>query len=93
MMLRSKMANTQGIRLEEKTQRRLKWLAGRKDRSMNYLIKVAINRYLDDEERYERERQEDQARLQHFLDTGEHVSHAQMKRKLKKLLSKAEKAS
>lgn len=87
------MANTQGIRLEEETQRRLKWLAQRKDRSMNYLIKDAIGRFLADEERYEREREEDQARLQRFLDTGEHVTHAQMKRKLKTLLSKAQKAS
>ncbi|MDE0768462.1 MAG: hypothetical protein OSB19_08720 [Opitutaceae bacterium] len=87
------MANTQGIRLEEETQRRLKWLAQRKDRSMNYLIKDAIGRFLDDEERYEQEREEDQARLQRFLDTGEHVTHTQMKRKLKTLLSKAQKAS
>ncbi len=87
------MANTQGIRLDEEVQRRLKWLAGRKDRSMNYLIKDAINRFLDDEERYEREREEDQARLQHFLDTGDHVTHSQMKGKLRKLLRKAEKAS
>jgi predicted transcriptional regulator len=87
------MANTQGIRLDEEVQRRLKWLAGRKDRSMNYLIKDAINRFLDDEERYEREREEDQARLQHFLDTGDNVTHSQMKGKLRKLLRKAEKAS
>ncbi len=87
------MGNTQGVRLEASTQRRLKWLAKRRDRSMNYLIKDAINRYLEDEERYEREREEDQARLQHFLDTGEHISQAQMKGKLKKLLSKAKKAA
>jgi predicted transcriptional regulator len=87
------MANTQGIRLEEETQRRLKWLAQRKDRSMNYLIKDAIGQFLDDEERYEQEREEDQARLQRFLDTGEHVTRTQMKRKLKTLLSKAQKAS
>lgn len=87
------MANTQGIRLEEKTQKRLKWLAEQKDRSMNYLIKEAINRYLEDEERFEREKKEDQARLQHFLDTGEHITHAQMKGSLKKLLAKAKKAA
>jgi len=87
------MANTQGIRLEEETQRRLKWLAKQKDRSMSYLIKKAIDRYLEDEERVEREKQEDQARLQHFLDTGEHVTHAQMKGKLKKLLAKAQRTA
>ena len=87
------MASTQGIRLEEETQRRLKWLAEQKDRSMNYLIKQAIDRYLEDEERFEREKEQDQARLQHFLDTGEHITHAQMKGKLKKLLAKAERAA
>ncbi|MDQ8188484.1 ribbon-helix-helix protein, CopG family [Pelagicoccus sp. SDUM812002] len=87
------MANTQGIRLDADVQERLKWLAGRKDRSMNYLIKQAIDRYLEDEERVEREKVEDQERLEHFLDTGEHISHTQMKGKLKKLLSKARKAA
>ncbi|MEM9161027.1 MAG: ribbon-helix-helix protein, CopG family [Verrucomicrobiota bacterium] len=87
------MANAQGIRLGEETQKRLKWLAEQKDRSMNYLIKEAINRYLEDEERFEREKAEDQKRLQHFLDTGEHITHAKMKGKLKKLLAKAQKAA
>lgn len=87
------MANTQGIRLEKETQLRLKWLAERRDRSMNYLIKDAINRYLQDEERFEREKIEDQSRLDHFLDTGEHISHTQMKGKLKKMLKKAKKAA
>ena len=87
------MNKTQGIRLEKDVQERLKWLATRKDRSMNYLIKEAVGRYLQDEERFEREKEEDQQRLQNFLDTGEHVSHAQMKRKLNRLLAKAQKAS
>ena len=87
------MANAQGIRLEEEAQKRLKWLAEQKDRSMNYLIKEAVNRYLEDEERFEREKEEDRRRLQHFLDTGEHITHTQMKGKLKKLLAKAQKAA
>lgn len=87
------MAKTQGIRLDPDIQERLKWLAGRKDRSMNYLIKQAIDRYLEEEEHVEREKLEDQQRLDHFLDTGEHVSHAQMKRKLNQLLSKARRAA
>ena len=87
------MAKTQGIRLDSELQERLKWLAGRKDRSMNYLITQAIGRYLEDEERIEREKLEDQKRLNHFLDTGEHISHVQMKRKLMKLQAKARKAA
>ncbi len=87
------MAKTQGIRLDSELQERLKWLAGRKDRSMNYLITQAIGRYLEDEERIEREKLEDQKRLNHFLDTGEHIGHARMKRKLMKLQAKARKAA
>ncbi len=87
------MAKTQGIRLDSELQERLKRLAGQKDRSMNYLITQAIGRYLEDEERIEREKLEDQKRLNHFLDTGEHISHAQMKRKLMKLQAKARKAA
>ncbi|MCH6256537.1 hypothetical protein MLD52_08255 [Puniceicoccaceae bacterium K14] len=60
---------------------------------MNYLIKEAINRFLDDEEAFEREKQEDKDRLQHFLDTGEHISHKAMKSKIHSLLKKADKAA
>lgn len=92
------MAKTQGIRLDPETQDRLKWLAERRDRSMNYLIKEAVGRYLEDEERFvrerfERERIEDNDRLEHFLETGEHISHSQIKQKLDQLLSKARQAA
>ena len=87
------MATTQGIRLNSEIQRRLKWLAEKKDRSMNYLISEAIGRYLDNEERFELEKQEDQKRLQHYLDTGEHISQEQMKARFKALASKAKRAA
>lgn len=83
------MAGTQGIRLEAETQRRLKWLAEKRDRSVNFLIKEAVERYLEDQERYEREREEDQQRLQYFLETGEHVTHDAIKSKLEGMLEKA----
>lgn len=85
------MASTQGIRLEQDMQRRLKRLAEQKDRSMNYLIKDAVERYLADEERYEREKKEDRDRLQYFLDTGEHLSHETMKEALEGMLANAKK--
>ncbi len=87
------MAKAQGIRLEEGTQERLKWLAEKRDRSMSYLIKEAVDRYLRDEERFELEKQEDQERLQHFIDTGEHISHGRMKAKFDRLIAKAKRAS
>ena len=87
------MAGTQGIRLEEVTQKRLKRLAEKKDRSVNYLIKDAVERYLNDQESYELEKQEDQERLQYFLDTGEHVTHEEIKSKLEGMLEKANRLS
>ncbi len=60
---------------------------------MNHLIREAVLRYLVDEERFEREKNEDEERLQHFLDTGEHVSHDYMKAKLKVLMAKAVKVA
>lgn len=87
------MAGTQGIRLEQETQRRLKWLAQQRNRSVNFLIKDAVERYLNEEERQELERLEDQKRLQYFLDTGEHVSHKAMKSKLEGMLEKAKSSS
>jgi len=84
------MGNTQGVRLEQDMHLRLKSLGEFKGRSMNYLIQEAVGRYLDDEEHFEKEKQEDQQRLQHFLDTGEHVSNDRMKAKLEKLIARAD---
>ena len=50
---------TQGIRLDDKSRARLKKLGELRDRSMNYLIKDAVERYLTEEEQYEKEKTED----------------------------------
>lgn len=70
--------STTGIKLDEETLERLKILAGAKDRSVHWLMKEAIGRYLINEERYEREKSEDEARYQRFLDTGSHVTADEM---------------
>lgn len=69
---------TTGIKLDTQTLERLKNLAEAKDRSVHWLMKEAIGRYLVDEERFEREKAEDEARYQRFLDTGSHVTAEEM---------------
>lgn len=69
------MAATQGIRLDEPTRLRLKRLGEQRERSPHWLMRTAILEYLDREERYEQEKQEDRARWEHYQLTGEAVPH------------------
>jgi predicted transcriptional regulator len=69
---------TTGIKLDPETHERLKYLAKAKDRTVHWLMKEAIGRYVTEEERYEREKTEDEARYQHYLETGVHVTHEEM---------------
>lgn len=64
------MATTQGIKLDEDTQTRLKALGAKRDRSPHWLMKAAIETYLEREEQYEREKAEDMQRYEHYLLTG-----------------------
>jgi predicted DNA-binding protein len=52
---------TQGIKLDNATQARLKALAIKRDRSPHWLMRTAIERYLAQEEQYEKEKAEDMA--------------------------------
>ena len=69
------MAATQGIKLDEHTRLRLKRLGEQRERSSHWLMRTAILEYLDREERYEREKQEDMARWENYQLTGEAVQH------------------
>ena len=69
---------TTGIKLDKDTHERLKSLAKAKDRTVHWLMKEAIGRYVTEEERYEREKVEDVERYQHYLDTGVHVTNEEM---------------
>ncbi len=62
------------VKLDEKTKKRLKSLGGKMDRSMHWLMKTAIEEYIDEQERYWREREEDMAEWKHYRLTGEGVS-------------------
>jgi len=80
---------TIGVKLDEKTRERLKKLGEAKQRSTHWLMKDAITRYLASEERYELERAEDLARWQRYVDTGNALSHQDVKARLEVLANEA----
>jgi predicted transcriptional regulator len=65
---------TMGVKLDKKTRDRLKRLGKARQRSPHWLMKVAIEGYLEREEAYERERQEDMQRWEEYRLTGEHIA-------------------
>ena len=65
---------THGVKLDEATANRLKALGAIRDRSPHWLMRTAIERYLDAEETYEREKREDEESWQEYLLTGVSVS-------------------
>jgi len=64
-----------GIKLDEHTRLRLKRLGEQRERSPHWLMRTAILEYLDREERYEQEKQEDMTRWETYQLTGEAVPH------------------
>lgn len=83
------MKTTMGVKLDNKIRVRLKTLGEQKERSPHWLMTRAIEEYLDREEAYEHEKQEDMQRWQQYMDTGEYISHDKMKDKLMGLAMKA----
>ena len=74
------MANpTIGLRLSDATYRRLKALGKARDRSPHYLMKAAIERYLELEEALEAERRLVKDRWERFELTGKALEHADVK--------------
>lgn len=73
------MANaTMGVRLSEETQQRLEALGKARERTPHYLMKNAIERFLETEEALETERQIVQSRWEKYELTGETVDHAEV---------------
>lgn len=66
---------TQGVKLDEETRARLKSLGQLKKRSPHFLMKEAILTYLEREENYEQEKQEDEERWERYQLTGHAISH------------------
>ncbi len=67
------MSTTQGVKLDETTRNRLKELAKKRDRSPHWLMKTAIETYIDREEQYEREKSEDLQRWEQYALTGKAI--------------------
>ncbi len=67
------MSSTQAIKLDDETNSRLKVLAQQRNRSAHWLMRDALQRYLVEEERYEREKAEDLAEYEDYLITGKAV--------------------
>lgn len=68
------MSITQAIKLDDETNNRLKVLAQQRNRSAHWLLRDALQRYLAEEERYEREKAQDLAEYEDYLLTGKAVS-------------------
>jgi predicted transcriptional regulator len=74
------MANsTIGLRLNEETRYRLESLGKARDRTPHYLMKAAVERFLDVEEALEAERRLVKSRWQKFELTGETIDHSNVK--------------
>lgn len=69
------MTSTSGIKLDAGTRKRLKDLGDARDRSPHWLMRTAIEQYLEREEIYEREKREDMERWERYQLTGEGVTH------------------
>ena len=67
------MSTTQAVKLDDETNNRLKALAQQRNRSAHWLLRDALQRYLIEEERYEREKTEDLAEYEDYLLTGKAI--------------------
>jgi predicted transcriptional regulator len=67
------MSITQAIKLDDETNSRLKALAHQRNRSAHWLVRDALDRYLVEEERYEREKAEDLAEYEDYQLTGKAI--------------------
>ena len=69
-----KTINT-GVKLDETLHSRLKTLSMAKDRKPHWLMKVAIEEYVEREEIYEQEKRGDMERWQQYKLTGHAIAH------------------
>ena len=67
-----------GVRLDEQLENRLSALAAKTQRSKSFLAKEALIRYIDEEERQQRENDLTIKRWEEYQETGETVSNESM---------------
>lgn len=81
------MTTTQVVKLDESTCQLLKVLGKLRDRSPHWLMRTAIEKFLEEEERYKREKHEDMERWEQYQLTGNAVPHEKVSRWLNDLAS------
>jgi predicted transcriptional regulator len=74
----SKIINT-GVKLDESLHTRLKALGEARQRTPHWLMKAAIEEYVEREEAYEREKREDMERWKRYQLTGHAIPHSAVK--------------
>jgi predicted transcriptional regulator len=79
------MTTTQGIKLDDATRKRLKALGAARNRSAHWLMRAAIQDYLQREEKYEREKREDMEEWKRYKLDGKFVSHKSVEKWLSSL--------
>ena len=79
------MATTQGVKLDDDTRQRLRVLAEKKKHSPHWLMRTAIEDYLEREEQYEKEKTEDMARWEQYIITGKAINKEEVEAWLKDL--------
>ena len=82
-------ATTIGVKLDAEIRERLRNLGEAKRRSTHWLMREAIARYLETEERYEREKAEDQAEWDRYIETGTAFANEEVRAHLNELAEKA----
>lgn len=80
---------TMGVKLDQETRERLKRLSAAKARSPHWLMREAVRQYLEREEAYVREREEDRARWERYQRTGAFVDEETMNEWLEGLAARA----
>ncbi len=72
------MSELMGVKLDENTRQRLQALGKLRSRSPHWLVKAAIESYLEREEAYEQEKREDMERWERYQLTGEAIPQDQV---------------
>jgi predicted transcriptional regulator len=72
------MSEQLDVELDETTTQRLEALGRLREQPATHLAQKAIARYLDEEERYEREKREDMARWEEYKRTGRSIPNEQV---------------
>ena len=67
------MSTTFGVKLDAETQQRLKAVASSLDRAPHWVMKTALTDYLERQEAFLRQKEEDDDRWRRFQETGQAI--------------------